>query len=430
MSPRRHRLWHRIFRSLLGVALLSIVFTALAAHLLEVEQVRSPFVDRLRSEAQLVARELPPAGAAPPQLREAVQLKARELALEIAVLDPVGRVLVSTNQAASPLRSFASDLHAEFSQRHASYRLKLHDGRAIVVRPLHAKEQRLLLLPVLLVLLGVLAFGSHRAARLITRRLETLERGVQELGAGALATRVPVEGRDEVASLAQTFNVAADRIERLVGAQRRMLASASHELRSPLARLRLALELLGERAQGPDVERRLAEGIADIEELDALVEDLLLTSRLEVADRSELTETIDLAALVRDEAGRAGAAVEVEPASIRGDARLLRRLVRNLLQNALRHGGGVAVTAGVAPLAHGGARVFVADGGPGVPEEDRERIFEPFHRGSRSRQGEDRGVGLGLDLVRRIARHHGGEATCRERPGGGAVFEVTLRPGA
>jgi signal transduction histidine kinase len=431
MRPHRRQLRHRIFRSLLGVALLSIVLTALAAHLLEVEQLRSPLVDRLASEARLVAQNLPPAGSPLPELEGVLARHAEALRLDIAILDPSGRVLVTTSQRSPPPWSrLGTAARADFSRRHSTYRLKLPDGRRLLVRPRHAPERHLLYVPALVVLLGVLAIGSHRVARRITRRLETLERGVRELGAGTLSTRVPAAGEDEVASLAETFNVAADRIERLVGAQQRMLASASHELRSPLARLRLALELLGERARGPDVEKRLAEGIADIEELDALVEDLLLTSRLEAADRSELTESVDLADLVRAEAERAGVDVESEPVSILGDERLLRRLVRNLLDNAERHAGGHGVAAGVAPLPDGGARVWVGDRGPGVPVEERERIFEPFYQGTQRRPGRGPGVGLGLDLVRRIARHHGGEATCRERSGGGALFEVTLHAGA
>jgi signal transduction histidine kinase len=243
---------------------------------------------------------------------------------------------------------------------------------------------------------------------------------VEALGLPDLSARVEVEGRDEVAALARSFNSAAERIERLVGGQQALLASVSHELRSPLARIRLAVELLGR--ERPELVARIAR---DVEELDALIGELLLASRLDArAEAGELVP-VDLLALVAEEAARSGAETLGEPASVRGDPRLLRRLVRNLLENARRHGGGTPVEASVARLGAGRARLRVADRGPGVPEAERERIFEPFYRPPGHREG-DGGVGLGLALVRRIARHHGGEARCLPREGGGSCFEVEL----
>jgi len=263
-------------------------------------------------------------------------------------------------------------------------------------------------------------------ARRLTRRLEALEQGVARLGSGQLSTRVPVQGQDEIARLAERFNWSAERIERLVDAQRRMLLSASHELRSPLARVRVALELIRDRG-GAEVERRVAGAVVDIDELDALVDDLLLASRIEIEPPLAAAETIDLASLVAEEAARAGAKLDVAPASVMGDLRLLRRLVRNLLDNAVRHGAGAEIEAGVAPLGgpNGGARLWVADRGPGVALTDRERIFEAFYRGARA-PADASGVGIGLALVRQIAERHGGTAVCHPRDGGGAIFEVTL----
>jgi signal transduction histidine kinase len=233
---------------------------------------------------------------------------------------------------------------------------------------------------------------------------------------------VQVEGTDEVAELARSFNLAAERIERLVNAQKTVLASASHELRSPLTRMRMAVELLPG-TDRPELRARLS---TDIEELDALIGELLLASRLDALDTLGSTEEIDLLALLAEEASRTGADVSGEAVSIRGDPRMLRRLMRNLLENARRHAGGATVEASVHALETGGVRLTVADRGPGVPQSERERIFEPFYRSPGAMES-DGGVGLGLSLVRQIARRHGGDVRYVPREGGGSCFQVELR---
>jgi signal transduction histidine kinase len=278
---------------------------------------------------------------------------------------------------------------------------------------------------VVLLFLAVAA-GAWPVVRRLTRRLETLQRGVERFGSGALSQRVPEDGRDEVAAVAASFNRAAQRIETLVRSHQSLLANASHELRSPLARLKMAVALLEDAA--PDQRRRLrAEVDANIAELDALVEEVLLASRLDATHEALAREPVDLLALAAEEASRAGAAVEGPLLHVVGDERLLRRALRNLLENARRYGGDeILVT--LAPGGRGGAELRVCDRGPGVPDAWRERIFEPFLRlpGHAEREG---GVGLGLALVRQIARRHGGEAACLPRAGGGSCFLLTL-PGS
>ena len=183
--------------------------------------------------------------------------------------------------------------------------------------------------------------GAWPLVRRLTRRLENLRRRVEDLGGGDLGARAPVEGRDEVADLARSFNRAADRIQALVEAQRRQLAFASHELRSPLARLRVSLEMM---TGDPALKERAAR---DVAELDGLIDELLEASRLEAQRGPGRVEDVDLLALVAEEAARGGAEAEGEPVVLRGDPRLLRRLVRNLLDNARRHGGGAPVEAHV-----------------------------------------------------------------------------------
>jgi signal transduction histidine kinase len=297
--------------------------------------------------------------------------------------------------------------------------LRLPDGRWLVARHAHRAPPHTYGVFVMLGLLALAVLvGAFPLARRLTRRLERLRAGVERLGAGGFEERVPVEGRDEVAALAGSFNQAADRIERLVGAQRAMLAGASHELRSPLARIRMAVELLGDEHEA--LKARMAR---DVGELDSLIEEVLTASRLQSVGLPERVEEVDLLGLCAEEASRVEVEAAGAPVTVRGDARLLRRLVRNLLDNALRHGGGAGLEVWAGP--EGDQAVLrVCDRGPGVPEAERERIFDPFYQPPGAPAAG--GSGLGLALVREIARHHGGDARCLAREGGGACFRVQL----
>ena len=267
-------------------------------------------------------------------------------------------------------------------------------------------------------IVGFVAVGvlSIPVAMRITWRLRALERAADAWGEGDLRRRVQIGGNDEIASLAAAFNRAAERVETLVDGQRRVLATASHELRSPLARLRVAMELM----EGDDATRLAA--AQEIAELDGLIEEVLVASRLDARPAVERAD-VELLALAAEEAARAGAAVEGDVLTVSGDARLLRRMLRNLIENARRYGENVVVTVSATA---GGARVVVEDDGPGVPDAERERIFEPWFRVSGHREGSGGGVGLGLALTRQIAAHHAG--TIRYEPGvsGGSRFVVEL----
>ena len=268
------------------------------------------------------------------------------------------------------------------------------------------------------------AIGSYPIVRRLTVRLEDLRRGVERWGEGDLSTRVPERGNDEVAFLAQRFNQAAQRVESLVQSHRSLLANASHELRSPLARIRMGLELMD-----PEPSARSRDEITrNIAELDQLVDEILLASRLDArASDIGTVETVDLTGLAAEEAARTGAdldAAEGQPTVVvQGVAKLLRRALRNLLENARRYSSGPVVIT-LRRLGNQ-AEVRVCDRGPGVPEAERERIFEPFYRlrGASEREGS---VGLGLALVRSITQRHHGKVHCEENPGGGACFVLVL----
>jgi signal transduction histidine kinase len=225
--------------------------------------------------------------------------------------------------------------------------------------------------------------------------------------------------------VATSFNLAAERIEALVRSHKSLLANASHELRSPLARLKMATSLLSD--SSPDTSERehlRAEINTDIAELDGLVDEVLLASRLEAAPEPDHLERVDLFTLALEEGSRVGASVDGDEASVHGEERLLRRALRNLLENARRYGGG-EIRVDLADKGAAGVEIRVSDNGPGVPEAYRERIFEPFFRlpGHAERAG---GVGLGLALVRQIVERHHGRIRCVRPESGGGCFVINL----
>ena len=297
-------------------------------------------------------------------------------------------------------------------------RVRMADGRMLAAGQRFRPFRHATGLTWLLAVAGLMALGSYPLARRITRRLELVEQGVQRWGAGDLAARVPVHGQDEIAAVAKSFNAAAQRVEQLFEAQRRVLASASHELRSPLARLRMAIELARDGLAQPGWSDQ---AIRDVEELDATVGDLLAVGRMQATDGPDHPEPVAMHELVAEEAAHVGAGVRGPALVVHGDPRLLRRLVRNLLENAVRHG-----SAPVEVELHADG-LSVHDRGPGVPESVREQIFEPFYRPAGHDEGRDGGVGLGLHLVREIARYHGGTVTYVPREGGGSTFRVHFR---
>jgi signal transduction histidine kinase len=267
----------------------------------------------------------------------------------------------------------------------------------------------------------LVAIGAYPVVRRLTRRLERLQHSVQAWGEGRFAIRVAVEGDDEVARLAASFNEAAARIESLVAAQKSLLANASHELRSPLARIRMAAELMGEQAPA-GVKDELRRSVV---ELDQLIDEVLLASRLDAGSPdTRCLEEVDLAGIVAEECARVDAALEAHPAELAGEPKLLRRMVRNLLENAVRYGAGSRVEVRLAGIGDG-LRLDVCDSGPGIPEPERERVFEPFYRVAGASEAAG-GVGLGLALVRQIARRHGGDAHCLANGAGGCCFRVIL----
>ena len=280
----------------------------------------------------------------------------------------------------------------------------------------------------LLWMLGIVALavaiGAYPIIRRLTQRLDDLRLGVERWGEGDLSVRIQEDGSDELAFLAQRFNHAAERVEALLKSHKSLLANASHELRSPLARIRMGVELVATDVE-PGFQAEIRRNIA---ELDQLIDEILLASRLDAKETDIGTvETVDLTGLAAEECARAGAELvpsnDGKPLVVSGVGKLLRRAIRNLLENANRYSRGPVK---VELDREGGLAVMrVRDRGPGVPLAERERIFEPFYRlaGASELHG---GVGLGLALVRSITQRHNGSVQCEDQAGGGACFVLRL----
>jgi signal transduction histidine kinase len=412
------RLYLQIYLTFVGILLLFGLLVLIAWWLIPGDEQDRRSLDGM---AALVGEVLPASGSPTLELQAKVDGLAHQFNADITLRTAEGALLAHAGEPLPPAPPGRTASGWVRSPGGPMIALALPDGRWVLAR-WHRHHYPYGLLGALLLLAAAIAIGAYPVVRRITGRLERLQARVDALGAGELRARVQVEGCDEVAELARSFNRAAERIERLVNAQKTVLAGASHELRSPLTRMRMAVELLPG-TDRPELRALLAK---DIEELDALIGELLLASRLDALDHLGHTEEVDLLALLAEEAARTGAEVSGEAVVIHGDARMLRRLMRNLLENARRHAVGAPVEASVYSPAPGEARLVVADRGPGVAESERERIFEPFYRSPGAKES-DGGVGLGLSLVRQIARRHGGEVRYVPREGGGSVFEVDLR---
>jgi signal transduction histidine kinase len=376
-----------------------------------------PQADAFDFAGELAAAALPGAGAPPEEQARALRDLSQRLRADLALFDADRRPLAAAGRALPPPRRRGGDGWIR-GVRPPAFAVALPDGRWLVMRPTRPLRNPVVGLVLFLgaVTLAV-GLGAYPLVRRLTRRLERLQEGVETLGAGKLGTRVPVEGKDEVAQLAASFNRAASKIEELIGAHRLLLANTSHELRTPLSRIRLGVELLRKNPQANvDLDR-------DIAELDALIDEILLASRLDALQALDTVEDIDLLALLAEECARyEEATLDGTVVHVRGDPRLLRRLIRNLLENARRHG---LPPVRVELRRDNGNAVFdVIDQGPGIPEEERTRVFSPFYRAKGTT--ESAGAGLGLSLVRQIAELHGGSAAVAALPSRKSCFRVTI----
>ncbi|GIH96221.1 sensor histidine kinase [Planobispora siamensis] len=371
----------------------------------------------------------------------------------IQVIDSAGRITHATagTDRLVPLLN-AADRSAAISQRRARFLdgapygiphllrvrvLSADRGQTVIAaRPFSEVETSISTAGHVLVigtplLLVLLAGASWVIIGRTLRPITELRRGAEVITGTARSRRLPVpESRDEVHHLATTLNAMLDRLERADARQRALVSDAAHELRSPLASIRLQLEVALGHPGGQDDWRETAEGVLeDTTRLTRLAEDLLALARLdERGGALARREPVELDELVAQTLERYGPAVTFEPGApvvVSGDALDLGRVLVNLVDNALRH---TVAPVAVELRAEGADAVLtVTDDGPGIPEEDRERVFDRFTRLDSARSRDEGGAGLGLAIVRETVNAHGGAVHLEDaRPGLRAVVRLPL----
>lgn len=314
-------------------------------------------------------------------------------------------------------------------------------GEVLMLGPIQQLDLRpwSLLVPLGTVALFMMGMAAYLLVRPLERRLKKLETAVQQVARGNLSVRAEVAARDAVGQLAASFNGMTEHIARLIHSQREMTRAVSHELRTPVARIRFGLEMVADIDDAAERQGKIAAIDQDIDQLDALIDEILTYARLEEGVPSLAWAEVDLSAMAaqvqRELQPIAGAlAIDVNaPGEILadGEERYLHRVLQNLVTNAIRY----ARTRIVVHVLESGTDIelVVEDDGPGVPEADREKVFKPFARLDDSRHRASGGYGLGLSIVQRIAEWHGGRVWVDRAALGGAAFHMRWprhRPGA
>lgn len=290
----------------------------------------------------------------------------------------------------------------------------------------------------LLILLGLTAVVCFFLARSLTAPISRLRKATRQLAAGNLATRVgdQVKGKTEIGGLARDFDEMAGRIEALVAAQKRLLRDISHELRSPLARLGVALELARQDANPEAREKALERIELEAERMNEMIGQLLSLTRLESGASelqcSEFDVTEMLSGLVQDadfEAKNRGCEVVFNgdlAVCLVGSPELLARALENVIRNAVKYTAANSTVRVDLSTGEKGLHIRVSDQGPGVPEESLEKLFEPFYRVADARDRQSGGTGIGLAIADRAIKLYGGSIHARNRSEGGLMMEIYL----
>ncbi len=289
----------------------------------------------------------------------------------------------------------------------------------------------LLLAIAVVIITGVAAAATFRLVKRSLRSVETIRSRVADISASDLSHRVPVpQPNDEISALATTMNEMLARVESGHAAQRRFVGDASHELRSPLASILSALEVAQDSPEALDDELTSGTLIPEAQRMQALVEDLLLLARADERGLPVRDDDIDLDVLAEGEADRLrretdlDICVHSEAVTVTGDLGGVARVLRNLLDNAVRHANSTVEIA--VKRRKTLAVLSVADDGPGIPAQDRTRVFDRFVRLDSDRSRDGGGSGLGLAIVAEVLASHKGAVSIDDRPGGGTIVTVTL----
>lgn len=307
-------------------------------------------------------------------------------------------------------------------------RLPRSGGELMFIAPREARDHENAgwILAAMAAALSAVLAAAYFFIRRVLKPLRTLETGVEALTAGRLDHRVPEAGDDELRDLAAAFNTMAGRLSELLNSKERLLLDMSHELRSPITRVKVQLEFL----QDEEIREALR---ADVVEMEAMVTAILEEARLRTAAAALNLEKVEMAELIRSVAAEfkdrsPGTVCEVlEPAPVRADRQKMRTVLRNLLDNALKN-----TPAGGDPVAvsmnrnKDGVAIIIADRGEGIPEAALPHLFEPFFRADSSRSRKTGGYGLGLSLCKAIIDAHKGRIEVTSRVGSGTQVTVTL----
>ena len=312
----------------------------------------------------------------------------------------------------------------------------------LIARFEHQRPGRLPLILTMISGLIVLGLGAFLTARWLARPLTHLSRMATSLGRGDLGVRSDLKRNDELGDVARAFDEMAERIQRLLQTEKELLANVAHELRTPLARIRVALEIAGE-GDAEAARASLAEIAVDLAELEALINDVLTAARFELAEGVEPSSGFALH--LQQLAPRAVAERAADlfrgrhpnrpfsshfpdtSALVEADPVLLRRVLDNLLENAHKYSPEADSEVSLSVSESSGRACFeVRDRGMGVSDDDLPRIFSAFFRGERSRSRGTGGVGLGLTLAKRIIEAHGGSIEVESAVGQGSTFRAYL----
>lgn len=310
---------------------------------------------------------------------------------------------------------------------------KILPGSLIVVP--YAGLNDPLLFPVRWLWWSLLALGATAACwwpllRNLTRNLGRMELATSQIAEGRFDTRLGIARSDEVGRLSTSIEQMADRLGSLVGGQKRFLGDTAHELRSPLGRMQVALEILDTRVGEPE-RAYVADLKGDVEELAHLTDELLIYAQAELRDRGRALATVSIYPIAERIAAREGQgadiAIDVSPdTTVKADAQLLERAIANVVRNAVKyaaHAGPIAIKS---VSADGMTTITITDLGPGVAAESLERIFDPFFREDAARNRKTGGVGLGLAIVRSAVAACGGTVSCRNRQPHGLEVRLVL----
>ncbi|HUG86847.1 MAG TPA: HAMP domain-containing sensor histidine kinase [Euzebya sp.] len=445
----------RALTTLVATAVVAVVLVAAVAGLaLAVEQA---LTERIRGQAQAQVDQVVQRLAAGDSPEEALQSTRRAAApaqatvpTQVEILDHEGHPVVGSGFFTMPgvegvtttgapwedpvVKVGSVDLAVAQRSIEIGGRLLLVVAASPLAEVVHSVNAIIRLsmlgIPLITMLVGLVTWTATGQT---LRPIERLRTEVEDVSSQTLDRRVEVPGTDdEVARLAHTMNGLLERLEDASARQREFVSDAAHELRSPVAAIRTELEVTLAHPSSSGW-RDVAIGVlSETGRIERLVADLLLLARLDEG-AGQMDERVDIGLAVRDAAGHVVAGhvqVDLDVASgllVRGRADDIASVMRNLLDNAARHASGhVGVSA---RQDDGSVIVRVDDDGPGIPPADRRRVFERFARLQHARSRADGGVGLGLAVVDRVVRHHGGSVVVTDSPFGGARFEVTMPAG-